>query len=54
MATWQLVFLTVIVLLPFALLTDFWRHRERLTSSGRPLAREWRPAVREPEPDDHH
>ena len=54
MATWQLVILTVLVLLPFALLTEFWRHRERHTVAGTPLERPWRPKVAEPEPDDHH
>jgi hypothetical protein len=55
MATWQLVLLTVLVLLPFALLTEFWPHRERQNVAGRPLDRPWRPRVAEPEPeDDHH
>jgi len=54
MATWQVVLATLVVLLPFALLFDFHRDRERLTSVGKPLERDWRPAVAEPEPDDHH
>jgi hypothetical protein len=54
MATWQLVVGTVLVLAPFALLTEFWRHRERQTVAGKPLDRPWRPKVAEPEPDDHH
>lgn len=53
-ATWQVVLLTIFVLLPFALLTDFWPHRERLSARGRPLPRDWRPEVTAPEPEDHH
>ena len=52
METWQLVFLTIVVLLPFALLFDFWPDRDRLTSSGEPLDREWRPPVTPPVDDD--
>ena len=54
MATWQIALITVFVLLPFALLSDFWRHGERVSSAGRPLHRAWRPKVTEAEPDDHH
>lgn len=54
MATWQIALITVFVLLPFALLSDFWRYRERVTSAGKPLQRPWRPKVAEPEPDEHH
>jgi hypothetical protein len=54
MATWQLVVATILVLLPFALLTEFWPHRERLTAAGKPLDRPWRPRVKTPEPEDEH
>ena len=54
MATWQIAVLAVFLLLPFALLTDFWPHRERLSSTGRPLQREWRPKVVEPPHEEHH
>lgn len=54
METWQLVLATVFVLIPFALLLDFWPHRERLTAAGKPLERTWRPPVTRPEPDEHH
>jgi hypothetical protein len=52
---WQIVLLGFLVLLPFALLLDFWPHRDRLTAEGRPVAREWeRQIVHEPHDDEHH
>lgn len=55
-ATWQIVVLVVLVLLPLLLLTGFHRGRERLSARGRPLEREW---PRQPQPDgaaggEHH
>lgn len=54
MATWQLVVVTALLLLPFSLLTSFWPHRERFTVAGKPVERPWRPRVTQPEPDEHH
>lgn len=54
MVTWQVVLATLFLLIPFALMLEFWPRRERLTSSGRPLQRDWRPPVAEREPDEHH
>ena len=42
MAGWQIVLFTLIVLLPFALMFDFWPDRERVDYRGRPLPRDWR------------
>jgi hypothetical protein len=55
-ATWQVVFLAFVVLLPLALLADLHPDRERLSSRGRPLDRPW---IRQldhapPSDDDHH
>lgn len=52
MATWQLVILAFVVLVPLALMADFYPHRERLSARGRPLERDWAPQLRHPEPDD--
>jgi hypothetical protein len=53
---WQIVAFAFVALLPFALMVDFWPHRERLTYTGRPAAREWErqltPTV--PGEDEHH
>lgn len=54
MVTWQLVTLVVLVLLPIALLADFYPHRERLDSRGRPLERDWEPQVVHPDPGAEH
>jgi hypothetical protein len=52
---WQLVLLALFVLLPMALLLDFWPHRERLSSDGRPVERDWEPQItHEPHDDEHH
>jgi hypothetical protein len=53
MEFWQLVVVVVVVLLPFALLTDFWPRRERCDARGRPLPRVWRPVPRPPVADEH-
>lgn len=47
-ATWQIVVLVVLVLLPLLLLAGFHPRRERLSARGRPLEREW---PRQPQPD---
>lgn len=55
MEIWQLVLLAFLVLLPFALLVDFWPDHERLSSRGVPLPRDWRPPPpRAPADDEHH
>ncbi len=54
MANWQIVVFVFFVLLPFALLFDFWPDRERLDYRGRPVSRDWRPAPMPVEPDDEH
>lgn len=54
MATWQWIILGFLVLVPVALMLDFWGD-ERLGSRGRPRSRPWRPTPRPaPDPDDHH
>lgn len=45
MQTWQIVLFAFFVLLPFALMLDFWPDRERLDYNGRPLPREWKRRV---------
>lgn len=54
MEIWQLVLMAFFVLLPMALLADFWPDKERLTSQGRPVTRRWRPQVDHPPADEHH
>ena len=55
METWQIGLLVIFVLLPVALLLDFWPNRERLTYRGTPLRREWiRQIDHEPHDDEHH
>jgi hypothetical protein len=52
---WQIALLTFFVLLPIALLLDFYPGRERVASDGQPLQREWqRQITHEPHEDDHH
>jgi hypothetical protein len=52
---WQIILFAFLVLLPMALMVDYWPHRERLTARGAPLVREWRPsAPPAPADDDHH
>lgn len=41
MASWQLILLAFLFLLPMVLMVDYWGS-ERLTFRGRPLSREWR------------
>jgi hypothetical protein len=43
--TWQIVLFIFFVLLPFALMLDFWPNRERLNYNGKPLHREWKRQV---------
>lgn len=45
METWQIVLFAFFVLLPFALMLDFWPNRERVSFNGRPVAREWKRQV---------
>jgi hypothetical protein len=40
--TWQIVLFAFFVLLPFALMLDFWPDRERLDYNGKPLSRPWK------------
>ncbi|WP_157041656.1 hypothetical protein [Nitriliruptor alkaliphilus] len=55
MELWQIVLITFFVLLPMALLLDFWPHRERLSRTGAPVPREWdRQITHEPHDDEHH
>ncbi|MEX1177048.1 MAG: hypothetical protein WEB09_01175 [Nitriliruptor sp.] len=54
MDVWQIVLLAFFVLLPMALLLDFWPDRERLTRSGRPVERDWEPQISHPPADEHH
>lgn len=54
MDLWQIVLLAFLVLLPMALLLDFWPDRERLTRSGEPIERAWLRQIRhEPHDEDH-
>lgn len=51
---WQWVIFVFIVLVPLALMVDFWGD-QRLTFRGRPGRRTWRPVpLPAPSPDDHH
>ena len=45
MQVWQAALLTIFVLLPFALMLDFWPNRERCDYNGRPFERKWRRQV---------
>jgi hypothetical protein len=52
---WQIIVAVFLVLLPIALMIDYWPDRERLTARGAPLPRDWRPAARHaPDDDEHH
>jgi hypothetical protein len=52
---WQIVAFAFVALLPFALMVDFWPHRERLNYRGGPVAREWERQVHPSAPgEDHH
>lgn len=54
MQAWQIVTIAVLVLLPMALLLGFWPNRERLTSSGKPVERDWEPQVTHAPAEEHH
>lgn len=55
MEFWQIALLVLFVLLPLALLSDFWPDRERLTAKGAPASREWKRQIQhEPHDDEHH
>ena len=54
MEIWQILLLAFFVLLPFALLVDFFPDRERLNAAGRPLPRDWEPHPSHPTPDEEH
>jgi hypothetical protein len=45
METWQIVLFIFFVLLPFALMLDFWPNRERVGFNGAPLPRTWKRQV---------
>jgi hypothetical protein len=52
---WQIVLIAFFVLLPMALLLDFWPDRERLSRTGAPVQRDWkRQITHEPHDDEHH
>jgi hypothetical protein len=51
---WQIIVAVFLVLLPIALMIDYWPDRERLTARGAPLSRDWRPAARHATDDDEH
>jgi hypothetical protein len=51
---WQIVVFAFIVLLPMALMLDFWPHRERLDYRGQPVARTWERQYDPRLPDEHH
>lgn len=54
MQLWQWILLAFVVVVPFALMVDFWGD-QRLDFRGRPGPREFRPSPPPaPEPDDHH
>lgn len=54
MQLWQILLLAVLVLLPLTLLHDFWPNRDRLSSRGAPLERDWVPQVtHEPHGEQH-
>lgn len=54
MQLWQWVLLAFVVVIPFALMLDFWGD-QRVGPSGRPRPRDFRPSPPPaPEPDDHH
>ena len=54
MAWWQVVMLAAAVLLPLVLLASMHPARERLSTRGVPMQREWRPAPPDLPVDDHH
>lgn len=53
MEIWQIVLMAFFLLLPFALLADFWPDKERLTSTGKPIDRDWTPQVSHGPADQH-
>ncbi len=54
MASWQIVLLVFVFLLPMVLMLDFWGD-ERLTFRGKPIVRPWRRQVEHaPVEEDHH
>lgn len=52
MDAWQIVLAAFFVVLPIALMLDFWGD-ERLSFRGRPIARDWRSQVTHL-PDEEH
>lgn len=54
MELWQLIVIAFLLLLPLALVVDFWPQRERLDSQGQPLPRSWSPAPTPVVHDDEH
>lgn len=54
MDAWQMVLAVVLVGVPLVLLGVFHPASERLSARGKPLARDWRPAVPPVVADDEH
>lgn len=50
---WQIVLMAFFVLLPMALLADFWPDRERLNFVGKPVERSWKSQIEHPPTDSH-
>ena len=45
METWQILLFAFFVLVPFALMLDFWPNRERVDYNGKPFMRTWKRQV---------
>jgi hypothetical protein len=54
MEIWQIIVMAFLVLLPLALMLDYWPGRERLDARGAPLDRSWRPKPPPPPSGDEH
>jgi len=54
MAWWQVALLAGVAVLPLVLLAAMHPARERLSTRGTPMQREWRPAPPKLPADDHH
>ena len=53
MEMWQIGLMAFFVLLPLALLGDFWPDKERSNFVGKPLEREWKRQIDHPPVDTH-
>jgi hypothetical protein len=49
-----MMLMVFLVVLPLALLFDYWPDRERLDYRGSPASREWQRQITHPAPDDEH